>query len=155
MILVLRNDKPFAYDVKENDLIHYPSDLGYDFIATGEIKLKMDDDGNYLYPLDYLNAEQTETVNKKTASMKRRLREKAGVKLKLGRKSYLVSTDATSQNKIASTLVALKEGLKDKVSWKMQNGEFVELDVSQFSTLAQAVFDYVQEGFSEEAAATQ
>ncbi|MCV6639655.1 DUF4376 domain-containing protein [Candidatus Albibeggiatoa sp. nov. NOAA] len=155
MILVLRNDKPFAYDVKEDDLTHYPSDLGYDFIATGDIKLKMDNDSNYIYPLDYLDAEQAEIVKKKTASMKRRLREKAGVKFKLGRKNYVVNTDSVSQNKIASTLVALKEGLKDKVSWKMQNGEFVELDASQFASLAQAVFDYVQDGFSEEAAAVQ
>ena len=61
------------------------------------------------------------------------------------------STTRESQAALTAAFTSLKEGFISSVNWKTLNGTFVSLNLSEITTIAQAVVNHVQLCFDKEA----
>ncbi len=63
----------------------------------------------------------------------------------------LISTTRDSQASLTATFTSMKEGFINTVNWKMADGTFVTLSLSDITAIAQAVVSHVQSCFAREA----
>ncbi len=63
----------------------------------------------------------------------------------------LISATRDSQASLTATFTSMKEGFINTVNWKMADGTFVTLSLSDITAIAQAVVSHVQSCFDREA----
>lgn len=136
---------PFEGESLET-LIHIHSPVRY-FIEqmTPVANVVIGTTGSYSVPEETLESVRREKLLE--IATWRYLEESKGVYIN----GNLISTTRDSQASLTATFTSMKEGFIDTVNWKMADGTFVTLSLSDITAIAQAVVSHVQSCFDREA----
>lgn len=136
---------PFEGESLET-LIHIHSPVRY-FIEqmTPVANVAIGTTGSYSIPEETLESVRREKLLEIAAW--RYLEETKGVYIN----GNLISTTRDSQASLTATFTSMKEGFISTVNWKMADGTFVTLSLSDITAIAQAVVSHVQSCFDREA----